>query len=151
MIASDDLVPNVLLMTSLVLGGITGCFAFLLERLDGLHILSLDEPAMVAFWVGIVNGLVLTGVLLGLIGSSVNAVLVCFAVSPVDFDTNHPELSDEMRTAWREVWPGALDVVDLRMALSGANQHYISDLSPLIGPGPPPSLDPPLMPRPLGT
>jgi hypothetical protein len=118
MIASDDLVPNILFMTSLVLGGLTGCFAHLLERLDNFSILSLDEPGIISFWLGVINGFVLTSVLFAVIGGAVNAVLVCFAVAPVDFEENHPELSDEMRNAWREVWPGALDVVDLRLALA---------------------------------
>lgn len=47
-------------------------------------------------------------------------MLVCFAASPVDFESSHPELSHEMRAAWREVWPGCMDVVDLRVAMSGA-------------------------------
>jgi hypothetical protein len=66
--------------------------------------------------VGLVGGLVVSSVLFGIISSSVNAVIVCFAASPVDFARNHPELSQEMRTAWREVWPGCMDVVDLRVA-----------------------------------
>jgi hypothetical protein len=61
-------------------------------------------------------GLVVTSVLFGIISSSVNAVIVCFAASPVDFEQNHPQLSTDMRTAWREVWPGCMDVVDLRVA-----------------------------------
>jgi hypothetical protein len=117
-IVSDDLVPNVLLLSSVVLGGVSGCFAQLMEHVDRLHIVSLNEPATVAFVVGVVNGLVLTSVLFSVISSSVNAVLVLFASSPVDFDRNHPQLSDDMRNAWREVWPGALDVVDLRIALA---------------------------------
>lgn len=36
----------------------------------------------------------------------------------VDFDNNHPTLSAEMRNAWREVWPGCMDVVDMRMAVA---------------------------------
>jgi hypothetical protein len=81
----------------------------------------------VAFAVGAVNGLVLTSVLFSLISSSVNAVLVLFATSPVDFDRTRPQLSDDMRNAWREVWPGALDVVDLRIALAspgGTKRHH---------------------------
>ena len=31
---------------------------------------------------------------------------------------NHPKLSAEMRTAWREVWPGCMDVVDVRMVVA---------------------------------
>jgi len=72
-----------------------------------------------AIRIGAVLGLVVTSVLFGIISSSVNAVLVCFAASPVDFENNHPQLSHEMRSAWREVWPGCMDVVDLRVALAG--------------------------------
>lgn len=135
-IATDDLVPNVLLLTSLVLGGVTGCFAFAMQRLDQFQILSLGQPSMVSFWLGFVNGLVLTSVLFGVISSSVNTVLVCFAGSPVDFDTNHPQLSDQMRNAWREVWPGALDVVDLRVAL--ASPTHGDGLAPLMAAPPAP-------------
>jgi hypothetical protein len=49
----------------------------------------------------------------------VNAVIVLFAASPVDFEDNHPKLSEEMRTAWRNVWPGCLDVVDMRVPVGG--------------------------------
>lgn len=55
-------------------------------------------------------GIVLSTVLFGIIDSSVGAVIVCFAGSPVEFHRNHPELSHEMRNAWKEVWPGSLDV-----------------------------------------
>jgi hypothetical protein len=116
-IVSDDLVPNILLMTSLVIGGVTGCVCHLTEELSGRSIFSSDQPGVVAFWMGIAIGLVLTSVLFAVINSSVNTVLVCFAISPVDFENNHPELSDEMRLAWREVWPGALDVTDLRLQM----------------------------------
>jgi hypothetical protein len=60
-----------------------------------------------------------SSVLFGIISSSVNAVIVLFAASPVDFEDNHPTLSEEMRTAWREVWPGCLDVVDVRVSNGG--------------------------------
>lgn len=74
--------------------------------------------------VGVVLGLVVTSVLFGIVSSSVNAVLVCFAASPVDFENNHPELSHEMRAAWREVWPGCMDVVDLRVALASPSPRH---------------------------
>lgn len=48
-IVSDDLVPNVLLMTSLVIGGITGCFAHLIENIEGLSLTSLNEPIATSF------------------------------------------------------------------------------------------------------
>jgi Plasma-membrane choline transporter len=116
-IVSDDLVPNVLFFTSLVIGGITGCFAYFLSQIDRLAVVNpKDEAGLAPFFEGVVIGLVLPSVVFGLIGSSVNAVLVCFASSPLDFDRRHPQLSREMRAAWREVWPRALDVSRDRFA-----------------------------------
>jgi hypothetical protein len=122
-IVSDDLVPNILLITSLVLGGMTGCFAGLLEWIDVVQISSLNQPGLVSFAIGTVIGIVLPSILFGIIHSSVNTVIVCFASEPVDFQENHPQLSDEMRDAWREVWPGALDVVDMRLAMARAQME----------------------------
>jgi len=48
-IVSDDLVPNVLLMVSLVIGGVTGCFAVGIQQLDRLDISTLHSPTTVAF------------------------------------------------------------------------------------------------------
>jgi hypothetical protein len=59
-----------------------------------------------------------TGVLFGIISSSVNAVIVLFAGSPIDFEKNHPELSHDLRSAWREVWPGCMDIIDIRVTES---------------------------------
>lgn len=60
--------------------------------------------------IGFTIGIVLSAVLFQIIDSSVSAVIVCFAGSPVEFHRNHPELSHEMRNAWKEVWPGSLDI-----------------------------------------
>jgi uncharacterized membrane protein len=131
-IVSDDLVPNVLLMTSLVVGGATGCFAHLLELVNGLHMLSFSEHGLVSFWVGSAIGLVLTSVLFGVITSAVNAVVVCFATKPVDFERNHPELSHEMRSAWREVWPGALDSVDIDTGLAAPGMLHPHNIPAIV-------------------
>lgn len=48
-IVSDDLVPNVLLMSCLVIGGVTGCFAHLIEASGKLALSSLDEPVTTSF------------------------------------------------------------------------------------------------------
>jgi hypothetical protein len=48
-IVSDDLVPNVLLMTCLVIAGVTGCFAHILDNMESLQLTSLNEPLLVSF------------------------------------------------------------------------------------------------------
>ncbi|VEU37624.1 unnamed protein product [Pseudo-nitzschia multistriata] len=118
-IVSDDLVPNVLLLMTFTITGLTGVFAHLLQRFESLALTASQEPLVTPFVVGALVGLVVSSVLFGIISSSVNAVIVLFATSPVDFEQNHPELSEEMRTAWREVWPGCMDVVDLRVQVAG--------------------------------
>jgi len=70
------------------------------------HILLFDS-------IGFMVGLVLSSILFSVISSSVNAVVVCFAGSPVEFQNNHPKCSLVMREAWRESWPGFVDFVDM--------------------------------------
>jgi hypothetical protein len=48
-IVSDDLVPNLLSMICLGIGGLTGMIAYLLERLEPLSLTSLGVPLMTSF------------------------------------------------------------------------------------------------------
>ena len=50
-------------------------------------------------------GVVISAILVSVVNSSVNTVLVCFAEAPGEFEENHPELSSNMREAWRNVYP----------------------------------------------
>mmetsp|Transcript_30409 Transcript_30409/g.34918 ORF Transcript_30409/g.34918 Transcript_30409/m.34918 type:complete len:873 (-) Transcript_30409:54-2672(-) len=118
-IVSDDLVPNVLLLITLAIAGLTGLFAYLLEQFESLSLTSTGQSLITSFVVGGLVGLVVSSVLFGIISSSVNAVIVLFAASPVDFEQNHPKLSEEMRNAWREVWPGCMDVLNMRVQVAG--------------------------------
>jgi hypothetical protein len=81
---------------------------------DVCHPMSLT---LCLFRIGFGVGWVLTSVLFAIISSSVNAVIVCFAGSPLEFEQNHPQLSVEMRSAWREVWPGCMNAVDMTVGL----------------------------------
>ncbi|KAL9181382.1 hypothetical protein ACHAXT_010187 [Thalassiosira profunda] len=109
-IVTDDLISSVLAMVSLVIGGLTGSFAVILQALDGHGLSNFGHPVLTSFTIGFLVGIVLSIVLFSIIDSSVCAVIVCFAASPVEFHRNHPELSHEMRHAWKEVWPGSLDI-----------------------------------------
>jgi Plasma-membrane choline transporter len=109
-IVSDDLVQNVLLLTSLAMGGMTGCFAHSITQTFSISITPLQGGGMSSFAVGTVIGLLLSNIVFSVVSSAVNTVLICFAGSPIEFETNHPLLSSEMRQAWREVWPDALDI-----------------------------------------
>ena len=86
--------------------------------------------------VGLAVGLVASSILFGIITSAVNTVIVCFAASPVDFEKNHPELSQEMRSAWREVWPGCMVINDMRLAvatyLNMGGENLGGEVQPLL-------------------
>lgn len=110
-IVSDDLVPNVFFLTSIMISGATGCFSYYLSNYwDAAP--DTDPPGMVTFVEGAVIGLIVPSVVFSMVGSAVNAVLVCFAASPLDLEENHPNMSKQMRAAWRDVWPNELDSCD---------------------------------------
>ncbi|KAL3927011.1 MAG: hypothetical protein SGBAC_013252, partial [Bacillariaceae sp.] len=105
-IAEDNLVRTALTMTSIVIGASCGIVAVLVEEVDGYTFTSLHQPIWTSFWIGSVTGFVLSNILLlGVVGSAINTVLVCFAAEPFAFDQNHPRLSAEMRGVWSAlVW-----------------------------------------------
>lgn len=105
-IARDSLIQNILLMASIVIGGSSGMVAVLVEEVDGYEFSSLHKPILTSFLIGFFLGFILSNILLlGLVGSAVNTVLVCFAAEPFAFDRNHPHLSREMREVWsQQVW-----------------------------------------------
>ena len=108
-VVKDNLVQNVLLMASVIIGGSTGTFAVVVEEMDGYDFTSFHKPVISAFLVGSVIGYVLSNILLlGVAASAVNTVLVCFAAGPFEFDKNHSRLSREMREVWSQyVWEPA--------------------------------------------
>jgi hypothetical protein len=112
-IVRDNLIQNILFMASIVIGGSAGLFSVLVEEADGYSFTSLNQPIMTAFWIGSILGFVLSNILLlGVVGSAVNTILVCFAADPFEFDRNHPRLSREMREVWsQQVWEPAEESV----------------------------------------
>jgi hypothetical protein len=105
-VVNDNLIHNVLLMASIVIGGSAGIFGVLVEEMDGYAFTSFHKPIITAFLIGSVLGFILSNVLLsGVVGSALNTVLVCFAAGPFEFHKNHALLSEEMRDVWSQhVW-----------------------------------------------
>jgi len=108
-IIADDLVGNTLLLVSLIVGGLTGCIGILIEISSGL--IEENNPgdeSMLAFGLGFIIGVVLCSILMSVVASSVNAVLVLFAEKPAEFQSNHPQLSQNMREIWSTIYPGSV-------------------------------------------
>eukprot|EP00977_Amphora_coffeiformis_P018313 scaffold6395_cov159-Amphora_coffeaeformis.AAC.2 len=107
-IIADDLISNVLLMVSLIVGGVIGSIAIVIESTSDLFEDAGGNAKTVAFILGFIIGLVVCSIALSTIGSGVNAVVVLFAEAPAEFQQNHPRLSERMRSAWSLVYPGSV-------------------------------------------
>jgi hypothetical protein len=108
-IIADDLVGNVLFLISLIVGGVVGGIGLIIEKANSELFEDVGGNAQaVAFFLGFIVGLLVTSILMSTIGSGVNAVIVLFAEGPAEFQQNHPELSNKMREAWNDVYPGSL-------------------------------------------
>lgn len=104
-IIADDLTDRVLMMVSICVGILTGFAGLAMSLLDP-NILGMEENAGSAgFLIGFIVGLVFCSILMSIVGSAINTVIVCFAESPAEFETNHPHLSAEMRSSWMSAWP----------------------------------------------
>jgi len=106
-IITDNLAENVLFMISIMIGLLTGVVGSIVASLDQniFADFGFESPGGVGFAFGFLIGLVLSSILMSVVASAVSTVVVCFAESPAEFEHNHPQLSGEMRNAWRVAWP----------------------------------------------
>jgi Plasma-membrane choline transporter len=100
-IIADTMVDTVLFMLSVCGGLVTGVIGVVVA--GALN--QGGETLAGAFVVGFLIGVVLCSTLSNLVSSATNAVIVCFAEAPLEFNQNHPELSQQMLSAWRMVFP----------------------------------------------
>lgn len=110
-IIADDLVGMALGLLSIVVGLLTGACAIGLERSQGwFEDWPYGDADVWAFVIGLIVGLVICSILLvGTIASAVNAVIVLFAEGPAEFEKNYPELSAQMREAYRGAYPDSIE------------------------------------------
>lgn len=106
-IINDNLADMVLFMISVMIGLFTGFVGFVVASLDQniFAQFGFDSPGGVGFMFGFFIGMILSSIMLGVVSSAVGTCIVCFAESPAEFEQNHPELSLQMRSAWRSAWP----------------------------------------------
>jgi len=109
-IIADDLISNVFFFLSLSVGLICAGigYAFNENSFGGIFADAIDTGLSVSVTnavLGFIIGLVLSSILFSTIGSAVNAVIVCFAEGPAEFEANHPELSRKMRETWLQFYP----------------------------------------------
>lgn len=103
-IIADNLISNVLTLFAFIIGMLTGCVGLVMNEIEKSWFEDYGGAAS-AFGFAFLIGIVISMITLSVVDSSVNTVLVCFAEAPAEFEQNYPELSSEMRDAWREVYP----------------------------------------------
>lgn len=107
-IVNDDLISNTLALFNLVVGACVGLFGLMMKDANPEWFVTFSDDTsaqMAAFGFPFLIGIVVSAVMFSVVDSSVNTVIVCFAEGPAEFETNHPELSEEMREGWRKVYP----------------------------------------------
>ena len=104
-IITDNLSQGVLGLVSVAVGLVTGLVSFLIAQGSGMVLGDELGATAAAFFILFITGAVLTSTLLTLVSSAVNTVIVCYAEAPREFEENHPQLSQDMRAAWRQAWP----------------------------------------------
>lgn len=104
-IVSDlHLIMTVMGMSSMIIGGSTSFMGLVVEEVDGYYFTSIHRPIETAFLLCLCVGYFLSNAFLSIVEGCVNAILVCYAASPVEFHANHHKLSEEMIKVWKYIW-----------------------------------------------
>jgi len=103
-VVSDHLILSSMSMSTVVIGVSTACLGVIVSEVDGYSFSAAHKPLTSAFLISLLVGYYLSSAFLSIIQGSVSAILVCYAVAPVDLHANHPLLSKEMKTGWKQFW-----------------------------------------------
>ena len=110
-IINDQLVYRVLTLIGLVIGCLTGLFGVLLNKATGWANASVGADAHgTIFMLSSVLGWSLAMVVMGVVQSAVDTIIVSLAEAPQEFQMHHPALSQQVMTAWRQVYPNECNV-----------------------------------------
>jgi Plasma-membrane choline transporter len=97
-------------MVSVAIGLASGLVGVIMGFMDsGMFVdLGFEHAALPAFGIGFLAGFLFASIVMGVVGSAINTVIVCFCEDPRAFEVNHPQLSAEMRAQWTNAFPGLL-------------------------------------------
>lgn len=100
-IISDNLVVRMLSVMCFGVGMIVALVSTLAGLATGIHDSLLIPVAII----GLVAGIMFSGIIMNVVLSSVDSIIVLCAESPAEFQANHPALHNEVNTAWVDAWP----------------------------------------------
>uniref|UniRef100_A0A7S1Z7F0 Choline transporter-like protein n=1 Tax=Ditylum brightwellii TaxID=49249 RepID=A0A7S1Z7F0_9STRA len=103
-IISDNLVRRMLYLIAGCVGLCVGVVCALVGAIfggaQGAHGDEMRIWTYLALFCGFLLGFLLSIIIMGAVGDSVDAIIVCFAEAPAEFKRNHPALHDEMERGW---------------------------------------------------
>ena len=101
-----DMVMLTMKVSIALLTGLAGWW--LVNKDDDIFVgvgIDADEDDAIGFVAAALIGYIIASIMMELVGSAVNAVIVCFAEAPDVFHNNYKELCDEMLDAWKKAYP----------------------------------------------
>lgn len=103
---SDSLVHRTMMLVCVVNGALAGLVGVFLAWLTGWAeaVFASDNHSPV-FFLCFSVGFSLALIVMSVVCSAVDTVVVGFAEAPAELQMNHPNLYEEMTTAWRKVYP----------------------------------------------
>ena len=108
-IVADGLADMVMFCMKLAIALVTGLVGWWLVKYDNNIFVGIgidpEDDDLVGFFAGLLIGYIVASIMMELVSSAVNAVIVCFALSPALFKKNYPELATEMLEAWQKAYP----------------------------------------------
>ena len=107
-IIADDLVGGAIFLLCVIIGLIIGGVGVGYAAANPNFGQITGQSVWVAFFIGLIAGLVICSILLSTVSSAVNTVIVMFADAPQEFQQNHPELSQKMRETWQQFYPSSM-------------------------------------------
>ena len=108
-IVEDGLADMVMFFMKFAIAVVSGLSGWWLVNHDndifvGIGIDPEDDDAA-GFMAGFLIGYVVASIMMELVSSAVNAVIVCFALSPAPFKQHYPDLCNEMLAGWKKAYP----------------------------------------------
>jgi len=104
-VITEDLGSRAISFLAFILSLLVGCVGFIVLAVFKDYNYYDGFPGWAAYLTCWIISYIVILVMFGVVDSALNTVIVCYAEAPNEFQTNHHELSEEMREAWLKVYP----------------------------------------------
>jgi len=104
-VVSDHLLRNIFLLCIVCIAYIMGEIGKIVADSSDFFAGAKNAADFEAQIMGVIVGFVFGSLVVGAMTGAILAVIVLYAERPGDFDRNHPEVAEQMRTAYGKAYP----------------------------------------------